>query len=219
MRLSTLLVTVLQPQQEDDMAVPKRLMLFVDGENLVMRYQNMIEQGYIPLPIDNKSLFYLKNIYLWSVSMPLPNPNVRLTNIDIVRAYYYTSLTGDENKQRVVDEEIRKMSIGGTSVNGLSTTLYPVTFKKHRQDIKAKGVDIRMTIDILSHTYDNNLDAVCFFSGDGDFEPVLQEVIEHGKQIFIYSFSMGFNPNLRKVCDQFFNIDHLFFDLSKSPTS
>jgi uncharacterized protein (TIGR00288 family) len=76
-----------------------------------------------------------------------------------------------------------------------------------------------MTIDILSHTYNNNLDAVCFFSGDGDFEPVLQEVIEHGKHVYIYSFSKGFNPNLRKVCDQYFNIDHLFFEPPAPPTS
>jgi uncharacterized protein (TIGR00288 family) len=129
-----------------------------------------------------------------------------------MRAYYYTSLTCDNDKQREIDEEIRKIQITNSANSGLSHNLFPVTFKKNRPEGKAKGVDISMTIDILSHTYNNNLDAVCFFSGDGDFEPVLQEVIEHGKQVYIYSFSNGFNQNLRRVCDQYFNIDDYFFE-------
>jgi uncharacterized LabA/DUF88 family protein len=211
------LLILLNNKAEEDMAIPKRVMLFIDGENLVMRYQDMIDHGYCPLPVGNGLNYYKKDIYLWSSNMPFPSISPKFMNIDIIRAYYYTSLQGDENKQKQIDEEIRGFNIGGLSNFSLSHTLFPVTFRKKRQGSKAKGVDIRLTIDMLSHSFDNNVDIVCFFSGDGDFEPVLQEVLDHGKQIFLYSFSSGFNPNLKKVCDEFFLLDDRFFDLSKPP--
>jgi uncharacterized protein (TIGR00288 family) len=200
------------------MAVSKRLMLFIDGENLVFRYQAMLKDGYYPYPYDKNRIIYKKDIYLWSSGINLPNPNDDYNNIDVVRAYYYTSVTGDKDKLNEIDEEIRNIRIGGLAYKSLSPTLYPITFKRDRPNEKAKGVDIRMTIDILSHTYNNNLDIACFFSGDGDFEPVLQEVSKHGKLIYIYSFSSGFNSNLKKVCDQYTNLDENFFDLTKSPS-
>jgi uncharacterized LabA/DUF88 family protein len=198
---------------EDDMAIPKRLMLFIDGENLVMRYQDMISHGFVTRE-DN--IFYKKDTFLWSSNIPLPTPNPKLTNIDIVRAYYYTCVAGGIEKQEEIENVIRKTELPRTSTLGNSQMLFPVVYKKSRQNVKAKGVDIRMTIDILSHTYNNNLDTVCFFTCDGDFEPVMKEVVDEGKNILLYSFSAGLNKNLLKVCDQHFCLDEYFFDLSKS---
>jgi uncharacterized LabA/DUF88 family protein len=200
---------------EDEMAINKRIMLFVDGENLVMRYQSMLAKGYIPLPIENFTRSYRKDIYLWSSDIPFPAFSFRFTGIDIIRGFYYTSVCGDDQKHREIENDIRRFSIGTIASMSLNRTMYPVVFKKRKQSEKAKGVDIRLTIDMLSHTYENNIDCICFFSGDGDFEPVLQEVIRHGKQVFLYSFSDGLNEKLLKVCDEVFILDDKFFNLDK----
>lgn len=207
---------LLQNSQEDfDMSIPKRFMFFIDGENLVMRYQDMIKQGYIPFPINNVLHYYRKDVFVWTTNIPFPSFNPRFTGIDIVRAYLYTSFQGDEVKQKQIESEIRSIKIGNFSNYGINHTLFPVTFRKRRQNEKAKGVDISLTVDMLSQTFNNNVDVVCFFSGDGDFLPVLKEVVDHGKQIFIFAFSNGLNQNLYKVCDDLFILDERFFDLSK----
>jgi uncharacterized LabA/DUF88 family protein len=209
MRTSTFLLLFNNSTDEDDMAIPKRLMLFIDGENLVMRYQNMITKGCIP--INGSNIKYKKDIYIWATNIPLPNPNPKITNIDIVRAHYYTSVSGDMKKQIDIENEIKSINLPKISAHGNPQVLFPVVYKKNRQQEKAKGVDIRMAIDILSHTYNNNLDTVCFFSGDGDFEPVLKEVMGQGKNILLYSFSSGLNPALSRVCDEYICLDSTFF--------
>ena len=76
-----------------------------------------------------------------------------------------------------------------------------------------------MTVDILSHAYQNNLDVACLFSGDGDYKPVLQEASRYGKQVYVGAFSDGLSPDLKIVADEFINLDTVFFDFSKGAES
>lgn len=192
--------------QEDDMAISKRLMIFVDGENLTIQYQRMLQKGHIP----QDNVIHKPDIFVWSNRMPLPLPIIgRTTNIEIIRAYYYTSITGSNNMSDV-EEEIRRINLPNPSVLGETQSLYPVIFKKLKGK-KSKGVDIRLTIDILSDCYNNNLDTVCLFAGDGDYEPLLREVMEQGKNINLFFFSEGFNPILKSVCDKYTCLDSTFF--------
>ncbi len=95
--------------------------------------------------------------------------------------------------------------------------LYPILFKKDRINAKAKGVDIQLTVDVLSHVYQDNVDIICFFSGDGDYLPVLEEAQHSGKQVFVAAFSNGLNPKLKQKADYFNSLDDIFFDMSKAP--
>ncbi|MEK0338540.1 MAG: NYN domain-containing protein, partial [Nitrosopumilus sp.] len=76
---------------------------------------------------------------------------------------------------------------------------------------KSKGVDIQMTVDILSNVYKNNIDTVYLVSGDGDYKPVIDEVIRNGKHIYLAAFSDGLNPNLRHSVDKFIDLDKIYF--------
>jgi uncharacterized LabA/DUF88 family protein len=67
-------------------------------------------------------------------------------------------------------------------------------------------------VDILTNSFNNNLDTVFIVSGDGDYAPVLEEVIRHGKKIYVAALSSGLNPKLRDIADKFYDLDAKFFE-------
>ena len=193
---------------------PKRMMLFIDGENLVMRYQSMLTNGLVPQP----GIFHQPDIYVWHNNFYIP------TDHHVIRAHYYTSLVGDDEKLGSINSELKKMEVKIQRFDFLAehvkhhtftSPLYPVIIKKSQKSNKTKLVDIRMAVDILTHVYQDNLDAVYLLSGDGDYEEVIREVIRKGKQIFIGAFSDGLNPVLKTLPDQLLILDSIFFDFSK----
>ena len=184
------------------MIAQQRFMFFIDGENLVCRYQDMIKDGYVP----SIGVNHLLDTFVWAENVSVP----AIRETQIVRAYYYTSVYGDDNKQQSVGEQLKEIIIQGTP--GGARVLYPVMFKKIRKTEKGKSVDIQLTVDILSYVYQNNLDTVCLFSGDGDFVPVLKEAIHFGKHVFVGALSKGLSPALKRLADEYIRLDGCFFD-------
>ncbi len=181
----------------------RRVMFFIDGENIVYRYQAMIKKGFVSK--QSESLFHDQDIYVWQPINEIANE--RHYQNEVIRAYYYTSVVGDDVTLNTVFNNLKKIPL----IAGGNQTLYPVVIKKDRKDIKAKGVDIQMTVDILSHVFQNNVDTVCLFSGDGDYAPVAREVISRGKKIFIGAFSDGFNLSLQQLADEIIDLDSIYF--------
>ena len=83
------------------------------------------------------------------------------------------------------------------------------------QPAKTKGVDIQLTVDVLTHVHNNNIDAVYLFSGDGDYEPLVREVHANGKQVYLAAFSDGLNQGFTYLADLFIGLDRYFFDLDQ----
>jgi uncharacterized LabA/DUF88 family protein len=146
---------------------PKRLMVFVDGENIVCRYQAMKDNGRSPIEensVVGGKIHHEQDIYLWRTKMPIEY------GYDLIRVYYYTSVVGDDQKIQDIKDRIKKIpQIFNDQELLENNTLYPVIFKRDKQHSKGKGVDIQMTLDMLSHVYKNNIDWVYLFSGDGDY--------------------------------------------------
>ena len=69
-----------------------------------------------------------------------------------------------------------------------------------------------MTVDILTHTFQNNIDIVYLLSGDGDYIPLINEVMRAGKQVYVAAFSSGLSPKLKTVADKFTLLDDLYFE-------
>lgn len=210
--MRTALKTVLllnRGKSEDNVPAPRRFMLFIDGfidgENLVFRYQAMLEEGYISHPCKPQgNTHYLPDTYLWSAAISVPWNS----NSELVRANYYTSVCGDSEKLEEVADSIK--GILKNAPQGV-TCLFPTVMKKSRKREKAKGVDIQMVVDILSNVYQNTIDTVCIFSGDGDFAPVLDEVRHAGKRVILFAFSSGFSRLLRHKADEVLFLDNMFF--------
>jgi uncharacterized LabA/DUF88 family protein len=187
-----------------------RMMVFVDGENLVHRYEAMLGDDRLERETTKRK----KGIYVWNDIM-----NIDQYGHLITRTSYYTSCTGDEDFIIGIKNDISAFYLeahqhspleppGGVRVhNGVK----PVVIRKTQKNRSSKGVDIQITIDILSNCYQKNFDAIYLLSGDADFIPVIEEVMRHGKKVFVGAFSSGLSPNLKVVGDGFWELDKYFF--------
>ncbi len=176
----------------------RRMMVFVDGENLVFRFQEMLRRGYVP----RDGLFHDPDVAVWDHSF------THLAQFhEILRVTYYTYVVGDEAKVASVRETLRKQTFSTHRASFLPNSLTPCVFKKDAKGRSGKGVDIKLCVDILGHVYRRNTDAVLLMSGDGDYEPLIEEVLRNGVQVFLSAFSDGLNPRLRDVVDALYELD------------
>src|SRR6266850_4503851 len=78
------------------MAVSRRMMVFVDGENLTMRFQDMVRKGRTPRP----EVKLIPDVFVWQ-----PQTIVETFRLEIVRVTYYSYAVGtDEQFQKWCDE-------------------------------------------------------------------------------------------------------------------
>ena len=187
----------------------RRWMLFVDGENLTLRAQQLAAERQLTL---SRGPTYDPDVYVWIPGvLPTQNivPGARLgVQGQGIRAYYYTSLVGDE--QRIVSVKEALWTLGFS----------PEVFKKSRQDQKAKGVDIALARDILGHAYRDNYDVAVLLAGDGDYVPLILELKRLGKVVYVAFFSASpLSPELRLAADGFFELEPFFFDQWKRHAS
>jgi uncharacterized LabA/DUF88 family protein len=116
-----------------------------------------------------------------------------------IRAYYYTSLTGDDPQVLSVRRALRSLGF------------HPEVFKKVRAQEKAKGVDIALAKDFLSHAFLNNYDVAVLAAGDGDYVPLITEVKRLGKIVYVAFFrDYGLSTELHLAADMFFEMEHFF---------
>jgi uncharacterized LabA/DUF88 family protein len=178
-----------------------RTMSFIDGENLVFRYQDMCKAGRNP----NSTVRHVPDVFVW-------HPHLRGEDRNPIRVNYYTSAVGTDEKLNQLHDEI-----GNTIVAGAGYGRRPCAhvFKKAKSSNKAKLVDISLTIDALRHVYGDQVDTVFLFSGDGDFVPLVKEIMRNGKQVVIGALSSGLSAEMRRVGDQFIDLDEWFFEPPK----
>lgn len=190
------------------------LLVFVDGENLVVRYEAMLKSGRRPHP-DTR---HIPGCFVW-------NDRVFQTALwDVRRVSYHTSTVGDD----VRIEEIRR-SIGGTQFCATISQHYhprtgqivaknrklqivPFVRKRRSNGNKESVCDVALAVDILRACYRDHARGVWLFSGDGDFVPLLQEVVHSGKSAYASAFSSGLNDEIKLIVDEFIAIDDLFFE-------
>lgn len=180
----------------------KRMMIFIDGENIVFNFQALKKD----LPITNEGILHEPDTFVWHHDT-IKDPY----QFEILRATYYTYVVGDDNKCKNINNRIKNLTFSKDSNSALPNNIRPCVFKKNKQGTKTKGVDIKMTVDILSNVYHNNLDVVCLVAGDGDYLPLIEEVLSSGKQVYLAAFSKGLNPNLLNYVDKYIDIDEIYF--------
>lgn len=184
-----------------------RMMVFIDGENLVLRYENMLAEGAKPTTL----IEHIPKVFVWRANTINPDLHV------ILRTTYYTYATADDKKINEIIKLIKDNKFHNYSTPNfrdsdklLPCNITPKVFKKPRGK-KAKGVDIQICVDILSNVYQNNLDTVYLVTGDGDYLPVINETIRMGKQVYLAAFSSGLNQELVNIADKFRLLDPIYF--------
>src|SRR4051794_30283828 len=79
-----------------------KAMMFVDGENLAIRYGEMLG-GQKPQP----HVQYLPDVYVWS---RFANAKKHVA-CEILRRHFYTSVQGDDQKIEEVEEQLKSLGI------------------------------------------------------------------------------------------------------------
>ena len=74
----------------------KSVIAFVDGENLTLRYQEMVAAGRVPSPDVN----HIKDSFVWVPAI------TSCTEFDLTRVLYYTSVVGDDTRVSQVSAQI-----------------------------------------------------------------------------------------------------------------
>jgi uncharacterized LabA/DUF88 family protein len=181
-------------------------MMFVDGENLTIRAQRLAKDKGVQM---QEGPYYMRDVLVWlpelegTTRMVYKEDGLEELQLLGVRAYYYTSTTGDEDKIRSVSEALWNMGF------------QPEVFKKLRRQDKTKGVDIALTTDLLGNAYRDNYDAAVLVAGDGDYVPLVEEVKRLGKVVHVVFFgerNRGLSPELRLASDRFWEFEHAFLD-------
>ena len=177
-----------------------RTLIVADGENLVLRFQALLAEG----AQQTEGTRYQKDTYVW-------HPNiVSYDFMDIVRVSYYMTYVGNAETDAALKKTINEVKYSSRAHRGDVKSvrrLVPHTFKKEKGSAKIKSVDINMTIDALRHTYNDSIDALFLLSGDGDFVPLIEEVMRQGKRVMVGAFSSGLNPRMENVGDDFVLLD------------
>lgn len=172
-------------------AASSSAMVFVDGENLAIRYGKMLaNKGSTPAD----HIRYEPDIYVWSTGLN----NICFTGA-VIRKYYYTSLQGDTQRLVEIEEDLKAA--------GIET---PRVFKKKRNQ-RTKRVDISLATDMLMHASHRNIDIAVLIAGDEDYMPLVEAVKSEGCRVFVWFIEDGISHYLRRSADHYADLGLVLF--------
>ena len=180
-----------------------RTILFIDGENLVFRYQAEVTAGRIPAD----GVIHEPDCFVW-------HPGITtVSQFGLFRVCYYTTVVGSEERVEESKQKLSKIVFKVTALGGVGITgqVVPLVFKKLQKSNKTRVVDIRLIIDVMKYAHLNAVDMIYLVSGDQDYLPLIQEVMHQGKQVYVGAVSSGLGKPLTYSCDEFFDLDKFFF--------
>lgn len=190
---------MMNPWEQAIFARPtRRMMVFDDGENLVFRYQEMVRKGSVP----RDDMKHEPDVFVWFDGFTHLGQQH-----EIIRTTYYTYVVGDDDRVSAMRNQLRSLCFAKNMASLLPNTLSPCVFKKNQRSRSVKGVDIQLSVDMMSHVFRGNVDSVLLLSGDGDYAPLLDEVKRAGVLVYVSAFSDGFSSALKDRADAFYELD------------
>lgn len=167
------------------------------------RYQAMLAAGRQP---SNATLYHRPDVCVWN-RLALYYVNHGHETVSVT---YYTSAVADHDEIETIEQELRVLDVAQQHRETLDVYLTPFVKKRSRNQRRSKGVDIRLCVDMLGHVHRNNVDTVALFTGDGDYEPLIDEAKRSGKRVVIGAFSEGLSRRLKIAADYFLDLDKVF---------
>jgi uncharacterized LabA/DUF88 family protein len=168
----------------DTLKESSRLMVFVDGENLAIRYGELIGVNE-----PDEHVTFERNEFVWSLYCNIPGRVV-----DTVRRYYYTCVSGDAPKLKTTEMRLKDLGIQA-----------PRVFAKIK-GTRRKQVDIALATDMLTHAHRDNFDAAILVAGDQDYVPLVDAVKAEGKRVVVWFLESGLSAELKQAADHYFDI-------------
>jgi hypothetical protein len=168
-----------------------RAMMFVDGENLAIRYGEMLGQK-----VPESHVTYLPDVFVWSHHANISEH----VACEVVRRHYYTAVQGDDVKIESVEEQLKALGIEA-----------PRVFKKPKGR-RSKRVDISLATDMLSHAHRKNYDLAILVGGDEDYVPLIDAVAAEGRRVVVWALESGLSPALARRADHLFDLGQILFN-------
>jgi uncharacterized LabA/DUF88 family protein len=162
-----------------------RVMLFVDGENLAIRFGAMLKTAGLA-----KSPFvvYRPDVYVW---LPSLGSRETVSGGGIIRTHYYTAVQGDYPTVDEVTTELKNAGIGA-----------PRVFKKAK-GARSKRVDITLSTEMLLHATRHHYDIAILVAGDEDYVPLVEAVQSEGRGVHVWSIADGLSTRLSQAADSY----------------
>ena len=184
----------------------RKYIILADGENLVRRYQDMA-----PQETPNGHAVHIQDVLVWHSSI------ASVQGWTPLRVNYYTSVVGTEDHIATIETKISEIVIQRQGETPCQ--MCPKVFKRPKQINKTKIVDVSLAIDALRHSYHAHVEAIMLLSGDGDYLPLIEELMRNGTQVWLGAFSSGLNSSLPSAVDKFIDLDSRFFTVKQKPSS
>jgi uncharacterized LabA/DUF88 family protein len=166
-----------------------RVMMFIDGENLAIRYRELLGDRE---PVNHVK--FVRDVYVWSrYASRMDGPH------HYIRRHYYTSTQGDAVTLEQVAEALIEMGIEA-----------PRVFQKPKGK-RAKRVDITLATEMLTHAHRHNFDVAVLVAGDEDYVPLVEAVTREGRQVALWFVNSGLSAALRRSADHFFDLGDILF--------
>jgi uncharacterized LabA/DUF88 family protein len=165
-------------------------MMFVDGENLAIRYGAVLA-GRQP----QSHITYEPSVLVWSGHLQIP---ARIA--EVVRVYFYTCVAQDEVRRQVIEEQLKSLGVHA-----------PRVFSKVKGK-RSKRVDVSLATDMLTHAHRDNYDLAILIAGDEDYVPLVQAVMSEGKRVAVWFFKDGLSRALKIAADHYYDLDKILFE-------
>ena len=191
----------------------EKTLIIVDGENLSLRYADMLSKGQIP----REETIALGNYFVWS-------PKVFGSWLwNVLRVSYHTSIVGDDdavhNARRSIGSvqyKCRSRAIALHDNKQMFMTsegrVVPSVRKRSSRTRKESICDTAIAVEALRASYRDQAQKIVVLSGDGDFLPLYQELMHSGREVIVGALSSGLHPEIPVCVDSFFDLDPIFFD-------
>lgn len=158
----------------------KRVMIFIDGSNMYHNLMNTFGKATI-------------NYHKFSLKLTGPER-------ELVRTYYYNCPIDQDKDPNAYKAQQRFL-------NSLSNTPYlEVRLGRLQRKIDGtvieKGVDVKISVDMITKAFKNQYDVAILVSGDADFVEVVQEVKDQAKHVELAVFPSQQCYHLRKCSDR-----------------
>jgi len=122
---------------------------------------------------------------------------------EIIRVHYYDAIY--DPKEPEYDDQ-KSYFDGIDSQPFVEVRLGSIV--KGEKELRQKGVDVLMAIDMITKGYENHYDISIIIAGDGDFEPLIRAVKSStGKRVFGVVFDEHYSMNLYRQFDKGLVID------------
>jgi uncharacterized LabA/DUF88 family protein len=170
-----------------------RVMIFVDGENLAIRFGAMQRESGRAA---NAQVKFRPDVYLWNPQLTVLGA---VANGGVIRTHYYTAVQADHPTVEEVARELKS--------HGLDA---PRVFKKQK-GVRSKRVDITLATEMLMHATRKHYDIGVLVAGDEDYVPLVQAVQSEGRGVHVWSLPSGLSPALVQAADHYVDLSPYVF--------